>query len=830
MSTYSGINNYCPSRGRSDEDSTARMSPRTEDPSTASRSPRDEGEATTMFGPRIRSPSGSPPGSRGDEAPLKDSQTTNPGPLDDSQTTSQGPLDGYISQTTPQGALHESTPKQPLKVLWMSLQTRQPLTVLWLVPLSYPPDVVQIEDLSREEEREFHKLRLEATQKELKAAADKVNTLLYAKPTHGWAIQSHKHMIDEERRRYNNAEKAKLVQRQFPESSRNPQNWHRAAIPNELIPFASSQDSLIGIDDRQLWQMAKFDPFNVLLRQRLKEAKHFLIRNVPPMTPPEVITRYLAGKFDPRRGDTYRFPVSESWDPAHGISVEPLMETVHPSGQSLVYEYPAWYQYSLSTKKAACKDVAISTAWLPETPVYDNLPPGKSSEQVYSDQLIDPTEGSNKRERQIHAALHDDRELLDSTKLPSQEEYPGQSKRPETVIVYKILDRTLGTTGEIKKSEFDELTRQESSASSRDPLTTSQLEKTPRVKQKKRTTVLRSPSLSPTPPGYRPPVYSPSPASARKEFERQQEEWKRREESRREPSPSEPEEPSSSEEDQGTSHLTSSAISGRGHPKTSKSTLKSKNKFRPKTLDSEDPKKILNFILDFTYWSKEIRGQGDGPYSTELGEPVHGFDLVRTSLKEVDPSECSKFISTELVYSWRMLNELEMEGTSDEKLWLYILLLTQFPSSSTAIQALKRVQCTLSQEPTQAINAYLKGVITIIQRSTAVPTVHQHERKHVPANLIADVMLKKLDPQGESSLLTDLKIHWVDRLTSRDNQYELPQFINELKAAYIDWKRSSATVSTSRPTEKPAERRQHRGSKKREQSQDQRRGPRDEVV
>ncbi|KAL0228688.1 hypothetical protein GEMRC1_013308 [Eukaryota sp. GEM-RC1] len=397
MSTYSGINNYCPSSGRSDEDSTARKSPRTEDPSTASRSPRDEGEATTMFGPRIRSPSGSPPGSRGDEAPLKDSQTTNPGPLDDSQTTSQGsldvpqttgqspledsqttsqgPLDGYISQTTPQGALDESTPKQPLKTT-----SHGPPAGSSVVS----PDVVQIEDLSREEEREFHKLRLEATQKKLKAAADKVNTLLYAKPTHGWAIQSHKHMTDEERRRYNNAEKAKLVQRQFPESSRNPQNWHRAAIPNELIPFASSQDSLIGIDDRQLWQMAKFDPFNVLLRQRLKEAKHFLIRNVPPMTPPEVITRYLAGKFDPRRGDTYRFPVSESWDPAHGISVEPLMETVHPSGQSLVYEYPAWYQYSLSTKKAACRDVAISTAWLPETPVYDNLPPGNSSEQVYS--------------------------------------------------------------------------------------------------------------------------------------------------------------------------------------------------------------------------------------------------------------------------------------------------------------------------------------------------------------------------------------------------------------------------------------------------------------
>ncbi|KAL0240123.1 hypothetical protein GEMRC1_010230 [Eukaryota sp. GEM-RC1] len=411
------------------------------------------------------------------------------------------------------------------------------------------------------------------------------------------------------------------------------------------------------------------------------------------------------------------------------------------------------------------------------------------------DQLIDPTEGSNKRERQIHAVLHEDRELLDSTKLPSQEEYPGQSKRPETVIVYKILDRTLGTTEEIDQSEFDELTCQESSASSRDPLTTSQLEKTPRKNQKKRTTVLRSPSLSPTPPGYRPPVYSPSPASARREFERKQEEWKRRKESRRELSPSDPEEPSSSEEDQGSSHLTSSAISGRGHPKTSKSTLKSKDKFH------------------FSYWSKEIRGQGDGPYSTELGEPVHGFDLVRTSLKEVDPSDCSKFISTELVYSWRMLNELEMEGTSDEKLWLYILLLTQFPSSSTAIQALKRVQCTLSQEPTQANNAYLKGVITIIQRSTAVPAVHQHERKHVPANLIADVMLKKLDPQGESSLLADLRIHWVDRLTSRDNQNELPQFINELKAAYIDWKRSSATVSTCRPTEKPAERRQHRGSK-----------------
>ncbi|KAL0238082.1 hypothetical protein GEMRC1_012555 [Eukaryota sp. GEM-RC1] len=105
------LTNDISSRGRSDKDSTALKIPR----QLLGALEMKDSSTTALFGPRIHSPSGYPPGSREDESPFKDPQTTNPGPLDDgiSQTTPQDALDVAANQTTSHGPLAGSSVVSP---------------------------------------------------------------------------------------------------------------------------------------------------------------------------------------------------------------------------------------------------------------------------------------------------------------------------------------------------------------------------------------------------------------------------------------------------------------------------------------------------------------------------------------------------------------------------------------------------------------------------------------------------------------------------------------------------------------------------------------------
>ncbi|KAL0246454.1 hypothetical protein GEMRC1_007666 [Eukaryota sp. GEM-RC1] len=116
---------------------------------------------------------------------------------------------------------------------------------------------------------------------------------------------------------------------------------HRDAVPNDLIPFVSPYDQSVSISDYDLWHLAKFAPWHPTLRHRMPAGRHYLLKNVPPGTSPQAIKQFLGDLYDSRAGDTYRFPSTYSWDPRHGIIIEPLVQIFSADGQSVSYEFSA---------------------------------------------------------------------------------------------------------------------------------------------------------------------------------------------------------------------------------------------------------------------------------------------------------------------------------------------------------------------------------------------------------------------------------------------------------------------------------------------------------
>ncbi|KAL0242410.1 hypothetical protein GEMRC1_005457 [Eukaryota sp. GEM-RC1] len=73
-----------------------------------------------------------------------------------------------------------------------------------------------------------------------------------------------------------------------------------------------------------MWTLAKFRPWHPVIRNRMPPSKHYLLKNVPPGINPSLIEQFLGGLYNRDAGDTYRFPSESSWDPRHGITIEPL--------------------------------------------------------------------------------------------------------------------------------------------------------------------------------------------------------------------------------------------------------------------------------------------------------------------------------------------------------------------------------------------------------------------------------------------------------------------------------------------------------------------------
>ncbi|KAL0239899.1 hypothetical protein GEMRC1_010007 [Eukaryota sp. GEM-RC1] len=149
---------------------------------------------------------------------------------------------------------------------------------------------------------------------------------------------------------------------------------HRDAVSNDLIPFVSPYDQSVSISDYNLWHLAKFAPCHPTLRHKMPAGRHYLLKNVPPGTSPQAIKQFLGDLYDSRAGDTYRFPSTYSWDPRHGIIIEPLVQIFSADGQSVSYGYSTWYLHSLNNKRKLHHNVSVSTEWIATGHQYSRLP------------------------------------------------------------------------------------------------------------------------------------------------------------------------------------------------------------------------------------------------------------------------------------------------------------------------------------------------------------------------------------------------------------------------------------------------------------------------
>ncbi|KAL0251392.1 hypothetical protein GEMRC1_000605 [Eukaryota sp. GEM-RC1] len=212
---------------------------------------------------------------------------------------------------------------------------------------------------------------------------------------------------------------------------------HRDAVPNDLIPFVSSYDQSVSISDYDLWHLAKFAPWHPTLRHRMPAGRHYLLKNVPPGTSPQAIKQFLGDLYDSRAGDTYRFPSTYSWDPRHGIIIEPLVQIFSADGQSVSYEYSAWYLHSLNNKRKLYHNVSYSH--LPAaTRVLDSLStspqdvdsvPVQPFSGIGGSQLVLPLASQAMCEKATFAPNLSDLNGLDSV----QRFFPGEVYRPEQV-------------------------------------------------------------------------------------------------------------------------------------------------------------------------------------------------------------------------------------------------------------------------------------------------------------------------------------------------------------------------------------------------------------
>ncbi|KAL0237831.1 hypothetical protein GEMRC1_012305 [Eukaryota sp. GEM-RC1] len=254
----------------------------------------------------------------------------------------------------------------------------------------------------------------------------------------------------------------------------------------------------------------------------------------------------------------------------------------------------------------------------------------------------------------------------------------------------------------------------------------------------------------------------------------------------------------SSSEDEEPNVLADTPIILSGVPQRKDRTKKKSisKKSRPSYLKSESREDLIKFIHEFSYWVIHVRKQSNRKdFDTRLGiAPINKFDLVRLTLLEIDPTGVSKFIDRQLLSDWKLLNVPGPDSNITEKdLWFRLVLLSQYTYTTQAMGDLKNLRLSQSNDPSTVMNRYLKLVINILQCSTAISS--GTGRTFLPASISADLVLCTLNPQKEIAALNDLQVKWEHTL--KNNEHLLPEFLSEVKTAWIDYKRSMPTTSFS---------------------------------
>ncbi|KAL0229594.1 hypothetical protein GEMRC1_014211 [Eukaryota sp. GEM-RC1] len=586
---------------------------------------------------------------------------------------------------------------------------------------------------------------------------------------------------------------------------------HRDAVPNDLIPFVSPYDQSVSISDYDLWHLAKFAPWHPTLRHRMPAGRHYLLKNVPPGTSPQAIKQFLGDLYDSRAGDTYRFPSTYSWDPRHGIIIEPLVQIFSADGQSVSYEYSAWYLHSLNNKRKLYHNVSVSTEWLPTGHQYSHLPaatrvldslstspqdvdsvPVQPFSGIGGSQLVLPLASQAMCEKATFAPNLSDLNGLDSV----QRFFPGEVYRPEQVDRF-----THGLRDGISTQNFEAqfggeerfISLEEHESVYRKPegfakgcdesmsmaLSSEQLAQNRKNHVAHMTRSRKTPKRSNSIEISDLTSQSKSPLAELSDVT----------DSMSEDSSSEDEEPNV---------LADTPIILSGVPQRKDRTKKKSisKKSRPSCLKSESREDIIKFIHEFSYWAIHVRKQSNRKdFDTRLGiAPINKFDLVRLTLLEIDPTGVSEFIDRQLLSDWKLLNVPGPDSNITEKdLWFRLVLLSQYTSTTQAMGDLKNLRLSQSNDPSTVMNRYLKLVINILKCSTAISL--GTGRTFLPASISADLVLCTLNPQKEIAALNDLQVKWEHTL--KNNEHLLPEFLSEVKTAWIDYKRSMPTTSFS---------------------------------
>ncbi|KAL0242536.1 hypothetical protein GEMRC1_005099 [Eukaryota sp. GEM-RC1] len=237
--------------------------------------------------------------------------------------------------------------------------------------------------------------------------------------------------------------------------------FHPDAIPDNRIPWVSPHDQTVAISDSEMWHLAKFRPWHPVLRKCMPEGRHYLLRNVPLGTSPEVIEQFLESWYNRESEDTYGYPAVSFWDPRHGIIIESLEPKYDADGMS----------HCLNNQSQIYHNVAISTEWLSPNHNYSHLPVstfqnGNSTTRVpnVKSTRIIPFQGIGGSQRVLPLAAGALSE--NATDTPKQDDLsrtqrltpfaPGEMEHPEVVDRLSIDSFGFRSRNDQSSAKFDQ--------------------------------------------------------------------------------------------------------------------------------------------------------------------------------------------------------------------------------------------------------------------------------------------------------------------------------------------------------------------------------------